>query len=50
MLSNPEKLEKTFSIEGKKIMFSFSFCLSAAKIENILLYNTIYDVQDSIHV
>lgn len=33
--------------------FSFSFCLSAAKIENMklnLLFNTIYDAQDSIHV
>lgn len=52
MLTNPEKAEKTFSIVAKK-KFSFSFCLSAAKIENMklnLLFNIIYDAQDSIHV
>lgn len=53
MLTNPEKAEKTFSIVAKKKKFSFSFCLSAAKIENMklnLLFNIIYDAQDSIHV
>lgn len=33
--------------------FSFSFCLSAAKIENMKLnqlFNIIYDAQDSMHV
>lgn len=51
MLTNPEKIEKTSIVAEKK--FSFSFCLSAAKIENMklnLLFNTIYDAQDSIHV
>lgn len=52
MLTNPAKTEKTFSIVAKK-KFTFSFCLSAAKIENIklnLLFNIIYDTQDSMHV
>lgn len=52
MLTNPEKnWEDLYCSQKKK--FSFSFCLSAAKIENMklnLLFNTIYDAQDSIHV
>lgn len=40
MLTNPEKTEKTFSIVAKK-MFSFSFCLSAAKIEKHEIKSTL---------